>query len=76
MMRELGSAKRMPRKGVPLNILCYHPASVRRVICAAMEEKISGLDLPGAGNGVQQGRLSDSIGPDEPDHAAGRKTGF
>jgi hypothetical protein len=31
------------------------------------------LDLPRAGNDAQQRRLSDSIGLDEPDHAAGRK---
>jgi hypothetical protein len=47
---------------------------VRRILYVAIEnENVSGLGLPRAGNDAQKRRLSDSIGPDEPDHAAGRK---
>jgi hypothetical protein len=50
-----------------MNILRYHPASVRRILYVGIEnENVSGLDLPRAGNDAQQRRLSDSIGPDEP----------
>jgi hypothetical protein len=47
---------------------------MRRIRYVAIEdENIAGLDLPRAGNNAQQRRLSDSIRPDEPDHATGRK---
>ena len=40
---------------------------------AAEDESVSGLDLPCAGDDAEQRRLADAVGPDEPDHAAGRK---
>ena len=47
---------------------------MRRILHVAVEdENASGLDLPRAGDDAQQRRLSDAVGPDEPDHAAGRK---
>ena len=46
---------------------------MRRIRYVAVEdENASGLDLPRAGDDAQQRRLSDAVGPDEPDHAAGR----
>ena len=47
---------------------------MRRIAYVAVEdENASGLNMPCAGNDTEQRRLSDAVGPDEPDHAAGRK---
>jgi hypothetical protein len=47
---------------------------VRRILYVASRTKtFSDWTFPRAGNDAQQRRLSDSIGLDEPDHAAGRK---